>query len=104
MSRPRVPKRDANHGEIVRTFEDMGCSVLDVSPLPGEALDLVVGCCGIDQRVECKNDAQPPNKRKLTASEARTFDTWRGRPCVVVSSVDDAMRVVFLLRAEGTAR
>jgi hypothetical protein len=101
VSRPRVPRRDANHAAIVRTFEAMGCTVLDVSSLPGEALDLIVGCCGIDARIEIKDDAQPPSKRKLTSSETVTFDSWRGRAPVVVSSVDDAMRVVYLLRAEG---
>lgn len=102
MSRPRIPKRDANHGEIMRTFEQMGCTVLDVSSLPGAALDLLVGCCGIDQRIEVKDGSRIPSEQRLTDSETETFDTWRGRAPVVVSSVDDAMRVVFLLRAEGT--
>jgi len=101
VSRPRVPKRDANHGEIVRTFEQMGCTVLDVSSLPGEALDLLVGCCGIDARIEIKDGSRIPSEQRLTDSETDTFNTWRGRAPVVVSSVDDAMRVVYLLRAEG---
>jgi len=104
MTRPRVPKRDRNHAEVARAFTSMGCTVLDVSSLPGEALDLLVGCAGIDQRVECKDGGLSPSRRALTDSEARTFRAWRGRPPVVVTSTDEAIRLVYALRAEAHKR
>ena len=101
MSRPRAPKKDANHGEIVAKFLDHGASVLDVSSLPGEALDIVVGYSGIDQRVEIKDGAKVPSARKLTDSEAETFRTWKGRPPIVVACLEDVTAVLVAMRDEA---
>jgi hypothetical protein len=41
--RPAHPKPDANQAEIVRDLRASGYTVIDVSSLGGEALDLFVG-------------------------------------------------------------
>jgi len=96
-------KRDANHNDIVRIFEDLRAGWLELSQVPG-ALDGVVGVAGIDQRVEIKDGDKPASERKLTPAEVDVFQTWRGRPPVVVESVEDAIALVNRLRKESSLR
>ena len=90
-------RKDANHGEIIREFEALGCSVLDLSQLP-RALDLLVGISGCDVRVEVKDGSLPPSKRQLTSEEQEEISQWRGRPPEVVQSLGCVHRLVSRVR------
>lgn len=92
-------KRDDNHNEIVAVFIQLGCSWLDTSHIGG-ALDGLLGCAGMDQRVEIKDGAKFPSRRRLTDDEEREFQEWRGRPPVVIETVDEAVELVNKLRRE----
>ena len=78
----------------------MHCSWLDTYHIGG-ALDGVLGCAGVDQRVEIKNpnaDRGTPSSLALTPDEQDTFDEWKGRPPVVVTSIKDAVDLVNRIR------
>lgn len=92
-------KRDANHSQIVDIFEGLGCSWQELSGVSG-ALDGWLGCAGIDQRVEIKDGSKVESERRLTPDEERVFQDWKGRPPVIVETVDDAIALVNRLRIE----
>ena len=94
-------QKDGNHNLIVGVWLDMGCSVEDLSHVGG-ALDGILGVAGIDQRFEIKNpDALRGNWKKLTTDEQKVFDEWRGRPPVVITTIEEAVNLVNTLRRES---
>ena len=93
-------RRDANHNEIVAVFESLGATWLDTSGIGG-ALDGAIGYAGIDQRVEIKDGEKFLSRRRLTKDEETTFQEWRGRPPVVVETVEDAISLVNRMRKEA---
>ena len=93
-------RKDGNHNRIVAAFEKAGASWFDTSHIAG-ALDGVLGVNGIDQRVEIKNPDAERGKAaslKLTVEEEKTFAEWRGRPPVVITTVEEAIALVNQLR------
>jgi hypothetical protein len=96
----RIARRDSNHSELVEVFESLGATWFDTSNIGG-GLDGLLGVSGIDQRVEIKDGAKFLSRRRLTKDEDDTFQEWRGRPPVVVETVDDAINLVNKLRKEA---
>lgn len=97
-------RRDNNHDDIVRVFEDMRASWLDLSNMAG-ALDGIVGVNGIDQRIEIKNPNALRGRKaalELTPAEVEEFQRWKGRKPVVVTSVDEAIQLINQLRRTNT--
>lgn len=89
--RSRLPhRRDANQDEIVRAFEQLGCSVADTSALGDDFPDIVVGTAGRNLLVEIKTDAG-----KLSHGQDGFRERWRGRYDVVRNCGD----VVLLVQA-----
>ncbi|HZN68013.1 MAG TPA: hypothetical protein VFB66_22195 [Tepidisphaeraceae bacterium] len=86
----RRAKRDGNHAEIVRALRDCGRSVLELHTVGGGCPDLLVGYGGYAMvLLEVKN----PSGRDRVEESQRTFlKAWRGKPPVVVRSVDEALR------------
>ena len=99
----RQSRRDANHAEIVRYLRELGMSVLEVHSVAG-ALDLVCGMGHIDVRVEIKDGSKPPSARRLTEAEAKTMAEWRGRPPVILMSLEDCDALRDELLAESLDR
>ncbi len=95
-------KRDANHNEIVDTFLGLGGTWQELTGIGG-ALDGLLGVAGIDQRVEIKDGDKVASKRRLTEDEERVFQEWRGRPPVVVETIEQAIDLVNTLRRESNA-
>jgi hypothetical protein len=89
-------KKDDNHSEIVKTFERLGWSVLDISQIPNTA-DILIANGSRYCVVEIKDGNKPPSKRKLTEGEKRFMEEWRGI-WGLVESVDDAIDLSRLLR------
>ena len=92
----RAAKKDANHAEIVKAFEKMGCSVIDVSATPC-GFDILVGRGGVCIPVEIKDGSKPPSARKLTANEAKIHARWTGG-ARLVKDFDDVVATVNTLR------
>jgi hypothetical protein len=84
----RQSRRDSNHTEIVQYLRETGFSVVEVHSVAG-ALDLVLGIGGIDVRAEVKDGTKPPSARRLTEAEQRTMAEWKGRPPVILTSLED---------------
>lgn len=92
----RAARKDANHREIIRAFESMGASVIDVSDTPC-GFDILCGHGGLCIAVEIKDGSKPPSARRLTANEKRVHERWTGG-MRIVESVEDAIATVCLLR------
>lgn len=84
---------DANHGELAKVFEDLGCSVADTSAAGFGFPDIVLGLIGQTHLVEIKDaDGQ------LSASQKRFIRDWRGSPIVVVQTIPEAIERVQRIR------
>lgn len=86
-------RRDGNHGEIVKAYEALFCSVVDTSKIGGGFPDLVVGIAGRMFSVEIKTE-----EGELGASQKRFQATWRGPKVVVVRTVEDVFAHVKKVR------
>ena len=95
MSHPpiRAKRRDVNEKEIIDGLKAASCSVLQL-----DVVDLLVGRAGANFILEVKNPDQPPSKRRLTESEDAFIRSWRGRPVVVVETLEEALRAVGAIR------
>lgn len=93
--RSRLPhKRDSNHAEIARTFEQLGCSVFDTSAMGDGFPDLVVGLVGLSLLIEIKTP-----DGKLTPAQESLIERWRA-PIYVVGNVEDVAGLVQRIRRE----
>lgn len=86
---------DENQNEIVKTFRDLGASVLILSSVGKGCPDLLVGITDIQGRkhnilVEIKDGKKTASKRKLTKDEQHFFDTWKGK-AIVIDSIAQAI-------------
>jgi Holliday junction resolvase len=81
---------DENQSEIVKTFKNLGCSVVDLSRVGRGCPDLAVGINGITVFVEIKRDA----KAKYTEHQVEWMAAWRGGTVARIDSVDAVVRLV----------
>lgn len=99
-------RRDGNHFEIVKIFEGLGCTVIDVSQIPC-GFDILVGYGGITMPVEIKDpEAENWTKRTkktrsasnlLTENEKKVHDRWTGGARLVMNA-DDVAETVNTMR------
>lgn len=84
---------DANHGELAKVFESLGCSVADTSAAGFGFPDIVLGLIGQTHLVEVKDkDGQ------LSASQKRFLRDWRGGQIMVVQTIPEAIEHVQRIR------
>jgi hypothetical protein len=88
-------RKDGNHNELVKVFEQLGCSVaqLHAVGIPGFP-DLVVGCMGSNRLVECKSNATAYGRAGLNANQSAFNRDWRGERMYTVSSPDEVIALV----------
>jgi len=81
----RAARKDANHNEIARAFERMGCDVLDLSGVGKDCPDLLVRVRAIDRwmLVEVKTP-----KGRIKPGQAAFAERW---PVKVVRTIEDAI-------------
>lgn len=85
-------RKDLNHNEIQSALEKIpGCTVRDVSHLPGLGYDLKVCFRGLLYMIEIKDGKKPPSARELTKSEAE-MASWPGWK--LVKNVDEALQAI----------
>lgn len=98
--RARRGSKDRNHGALTAAFEQLGCSVADLSNarLPGWP-DVVVGVVGRNHLVEFKNLETRYGRAGLNPNQQVFARDWRGGKLFVVSSVDEVAALVRNLRA-----
>ncbi|WP_057921137.1 hypothetical protein [Lysobacter capsici] len=94
MRRPAA-KRDANHGQIVDRFLELGCSVEELEHVGIAGFpDLVVGCIGVNHLVEVKNPDTAYGRAGLNKNQREFNGRWRGAQMIAVSSEDEVTAVV----------
>jgi len=74
----RRHKRDATHGEVAKTLEAFGFSVVDLSGAGGGVSDLLVGLWNVTDLVEVKSTAAST----YTPAQIKLREKWRGSPFV----------------------
>lgn len=87
----RIPRKDANHKDVVAAFLSLGYSVLDLASVGSGCPDIAVGRAGITRLVEIKDGRKPPSERKLTDDQVEFRDGWRGGYWVC-ESIEDAVK------------
>ncbi len=87
-------KKDANHSEIVRAFEKLGASVLDLSALGCGVPDLLVWCCNGWHLVDVKNPKTGYGRRGLNPRQQRWALNWKGGPVYLIKSIEDVVALV----------
>jgi len=89
----RANRIDDNQNDIVTALRKAGATVRVISQ--GEGIpDLLVGFRGETILLEVKDGNKPPSARTLTPAEKKFFDEWEGGLCMVVNSVEDALKML----------
>ena len=89
---------DDNHAEVRKHLERCGCTVHSTSDAGEGFPDMVVFSPFLRRTLllEVKDGNKPPSKRKLTPKQ-RVFHRKWPADCYVVTSPDDALKVVGAL-------
>jgi hypothetical protein len=95
----RFSRRDANHPQVVGWYEELFCSVVDLSAVGGGVPDLLVGCAGRSELVEVKTEDGDLEPNQLTFAK-----TWRGNPVVVVRTQAEVIAHVQRIRQKVAGR
>jgi hypothetical protein len=99
MSRfARRGHHDANHADVAQFYRDLGCSVADTSAAGFGFPDMAVGCVGVTNLVEVKDE-----DGNLSASQQRFIRDWRGGPIVVVRTFDEVVTHIQRIRSARSA-
>ena len=93
----RAARIDANHTEIVRTLEAMGCSVQDLSRVGQGCPDILVGVSGRNILMEIKDGRKVASERKLNKRQQEWHAAWRGQR-VVVESREQVIEIINEIR------
>ena len=83
-------RKDGNHDQIIKAFEAMGCSVLDLSRVGAGCPDLLVARSGVNVLVEIKD-----GNKKLRDNQTEFHATWKGK-IKVVRAVKDVYDTSFV--------
>jgi Holliday junction resolvase len=93
----RAAKIDANQTAIVSALRAAGATVQSLAAVGKGCPDLLVGHQGSTYLMECKDGRKSPSRRELTPDQIEWHVEWRGGPCIVVSSPDEALAFVGAL-------
>lgn len=86
-------RKDANHDALTGIYQQMGCSVVDISSQGGGIPDAVVGAAGVTDFVEFKT----PDGEVEPAQET-FYKTWRGSPVWIIRTQNDVELHVSSMR------
>lgn len=90
----RAAKVDDNQAEIVDALRTVGASVQSLAAVGVGVPDLLVGFRLNTYLLEVKDGKKPPSKRELTEDQILWHIDWTGGPCVVVTSVGEALAAI----------
>ncbi len=93
-----IRKVDNNHAEIVKTFRQLGYSVVSTAKLGKGFPDIICGKFGHNYLFEIKDGKLSPSKKKLSEDEEKFFREWGGS-VMVVTSVDEVINFDLKRRA-----
>lgn len=87
-------KVDNNQKVIVKALLQVGAKVWDTTKVGNGFPDLLVSFQGKDYKMEIKNPNTSYGKKGFNKNQKRFVDAWKGSPVFLVSSVDDALKVI----------
>jgi hypothetical protein len=94
----RRARKDENHSAVAKRFAELGCTVLDLSQLGGNAPDLLVGIGGHTGLLcEVKDGSKIPSQQTLSEGQKAFQLSWRG-PICVIRGVDEVVDIVNAYR------
>ncbi len=96
----RAPRKDANHGDVVKALEMVGCKVQDLAAVGEGCPDLLIGIPTVRALafVEIKDGDKSPSRRALTPDQVEWHQEWDGYPVHIVESVSDALAIVAAIK------
>ena len=94
---------DQNQKEIVKGLRDEGASVEILSNVGGGVPDLLVGWNGKNFLLEVKSTVTNYGRSGLNSMQQDWFSKWNGHASVV-SSLEEAIEVVFILSNKHTSK
>ena len=86
-------RRDENHADIVKAFEEMYCGVVDTSALGFGFPDITVHFSGFCSPVEIKTE-----EGELNAAQRTFVRDWRGPRIPIIRCREDAIAFVTAIR------
>ena len=96
--------KDGNHKQVVDAFRACGASVEAIESGKAGCPDLLVGMFGVTELVEVKDGAaREKRQRELRDTQVAWHRSWRGKPVKVITSVDDALALVAVMRGAMTS-
>jgi hypothetical protein len=94
MRHPAAQGRpDANHGDVVSSYEQLFCSVVDLHAVGFGCPDLMIGCSGLTELAEVKTE-----EGDLLPSQITFQKSWRGSKVVIIRTQEDVIAHVTRMR------
>ena len=88
-------RTDSNHAEIIKALRKIpNLSVFSTHEVGKGFPDIVIGYKGINYLIEIKDGNKPPSARKLTDSEAKFHQDWRGQ-IKIVNNLDEVLNLLL---------
>lgn len=94
----RAAKVDANQDKVVKALRAAGATVQSLAATGAGVPDLLVGFRNSTYLLELKDGAKPPSARELTPDQIEWHMNWRGGPCTVVNSAEEALAFIGAYR------
>lgn len=87
----RAAKVDANQDQVVTALRAAGATVQSLASTGVGVPDLLVGFRNATYLLEIKDGKKPPSARELTPDQIEWHMNWRGGPCTVINSPEEAL-------------
>ena len=90
-----IKRTDSNHSEIIKALRKIpNLSVFSTHEVGKGFPDIVIGYKGINYLIEIKDGKKPPSARKLTDSEVKFHQDWRGQ-IKIVNNLDEVLNLLL---------
>jgi hypothetical protein len=90
-----IKRTDRNHSEIINALRKIpNLSVFSTHEVGKGFPDIVIGYKGINYLIEIKDGNKPPSARKLTDSEVKFHQDWRGQ-IKIVNNLDEVLNLLL---------
>lgn len=85
---------DRNQEEIVKALRKVGATVQSLAAVGRGVPDILVGFRRNTYLLEIKDYQKPPSARELTPDQVDWHMAWIGGPCVVVTTIGEALAAI----------
>jgi hypothetical protein len=90
-----IKRTDSNHAEIIKALRKIpNLSVFSTHEVGKGFPDIVIGYKGINYLIEIKDGNKPPSARKLTDSEVKFHNDWKGQ-IKIVNNLDEVLNLLL---------